>query len=242
MPDTGTRNLIAVIAGVAILVAVIGIWLRDRVAQKRLSAGAARLVAEKLGGTLTRLGAEWRVVATREGHPVTITFGGTFLVNTDIDNRRDFVPTMNIEVPCASTADLFVHGNWPTGKNYLRHLGARLRGTKLSTGAPAFDAQFLVEGSSPVAAAIIDEGIQKSLLASKDALYGRSWGLQLREGSADFEEVFSEDGGSRLTDAQVAADALARVALVLALVTNAEQRTPSGAPSAPAGQRGLDKP
>jgi hypothetical protein len=239
------RTLTAAIACLAILIVVAAIWLRERATHKRISAGAARQVAEKLGGLVAQIGSDWRVVAKLDGRPVVLTLGGKFLAHSDIDNRQDFVPALNIEVPCTSTAELVVHGNWPTGKNYLRDMAAHMRGSKLSTGTPEFDSQFLVEGDSRTDSAIVDENIRKMLLASKTALYGRSWVLRLRGGSASFEEVFSEDvhGSYELTENQVADDALARLSLVLALAANAEQRTPSHPTSiAPSFEGGPQKP
>lgn len=228
------RTLVAAMFGIAVLACVAATWLRERAAQRRMSAGAAKLVTEKLGGWLLPEGAAWRVTANLDGRPVMVAFGGRFIFLGEGGHSPDFVPTVDIEVPCATAAKIAVHGNWPGGRNYIRNITAKVRGSRLLTGDVDFDGHFIVEGESPSDAAIVDSTIRKRLLASKNALYGRSWALEIRGGTARLQEVFSEDSSDAAarTAAEVAEDVLARLSLVREFADSAERRKPGTNPIA----------
>ena len=226
------KAIIAVFSSVVVAIAVGVMWIRGRGGQLELTGAVALSVSARLHGNLTQAGRQWRIDAFYEERPVVLMLGGKFILRSDTDSGRDFVPTLDIIRQCSTSVQLVVHGNLLGGANYLRNLWARMWGRKLSTGAMDFDSRFLVEGIVPSDVLIVDEGMRKRFLASNLALNGRSWEMAVGGGLAKVHEVFDEDN-KPATATEIASEVLSRVDLLCALAANAERLKPGGTPATP---------
>jgi hypothetical protein len=227
------KVILGIVFWVAILATLGVLWMRERSEQRRLTERAARLIAANLHGGLTSSRGQFEISSVYDGRPLDLLLGGKFLVGSDTDPGPDFVPTLDIKMPCSTAAQLVLHSSAPGGTAYLRDSWARWNGSKVTTGAADFDAHFLVQGPDPSDASILDEGIREQILASRSSvrghtLDGHSWAIRVGDGLVEEHEVFNE-GNQAVTIVQLVSDSLARVALLSALAASAEKHKPGGA-------------
>jgi hypothetical protein len=233
-----TSAIIAVLFWAAIVIAVGVFWMRDRVIQRRITESAARSLSIKLHGKLTHLDGQWRIDAAYEGRPVVLVLGGKFVVRGDMDSGPDFVPTLDIKTPCATTAQFCIHYNFLPGTAGSTHnLWSKVRGSKITTGAGDFDSRFLVEGPVPSDASVLDEQIRERMLLSQSAVHGHSlaghsWLLRVGDGLVEGREVFNE-GDQAVLATEIVSETLSRIDLLCALAVSAEQRKPGGTRTMP---------
>jgi hypothetical protein len=224
-----TRTIIAVVSMAVVVIASGVIFVRERRRQRRLTERVARAVAATLQGSLVRSGHECRIEAVCAGRPVVVMLAGKFMAHSD--SGPDFVPSLEIKVPCSSSARLTIRDKLSGITDYLRDMRARARGSKLQTGAADFDAKFNVEGPVPSEVAILDERIRKRILLSQsgahgNSISGHSWSIRLGDGAVEGHEIFNE-GPREPEEAEVTAATLARVALLCALAASAERHAPA---------------
>jgi hypothetical protein len=229
----GTRTIVALASTLAMLVAVGVIWMRERTVQRRLTERVARSVAAKLQGSLRGSGRQWRIDAVCGGRPVVLVLAGKFLARGDLDSGPDFVPSLDIEVVCSTSAQLSVHSNSPGGAAYLRDLWASARGSKVTTGATDFDSKFLVWSPDLSNASLLDKEVRQRFLASQSAAHGHSieghsWAIRVGGGVVESHEVFNE-GGHAADEMEMISDTLSRVALLCSLAASAETNKPARA-------------
>jgi len=212
--------------------------MRERGSQRRLTENVARSLSTKLHGSLTYMDGRWRIDATYEGRPVVLVLGGKFLARGDMDSGPDFVPTLDIKTPCATTAQLGIHYNFlPGAAGSVRNLWSKVRGSKITTGAADFDSRFLVESPVPSDAAVLNEQIRERMLLSQSAVHGHSlaghsWLLLVGDGFVEGREVFNE-GGQPALATEIVSETLSRIGLLCALAVSAEQRKPGSTRAMP---------